>query len=113
MSWRPGQKAAFQSEITAAAIAQNLGDAQAEFAHLERAHVLGQRSTLAHTVAHWRMFHFGLRHRDLREVFGQVARMLAALTKSVIWVPVGNTGGANVNPFRPMPVPSDLRIYVD
>jgi hypothetical protein len=39
--------------------------------------------------------------------------MLAALTKSKIWVPVGNTGGANVSPFRPMAVPEDLRRYVD
>ncbi|HET9033079.1 MAG TPA: DUF3703 domain-containing protein [Dokdonella sp.] len=113
MSWKPGQKAAFGREINAATIAQAQGDAQAEFAHLERAHVLGQRSTLAHTFAHWRMFRFGLRQRDRREVIGQLPRMLAALTKSKIWVPVGNTGGARVNPFRSMPVAGDLRIYFD
>ena len=113
MSWKSGQEAAFQRELDAAAIAQTRGEAQAEFAHLERAHILGQRSILAHSIAHWRMFRFGLRHRDVREVFGQVVRMIAALTKSKIWVPVGNTGGANVNPFRPMPVPGDLRIYID
>ena len=102
MSWKSGQKEAFGREIDAAFSAQARGDAQTEFAHLERAHILGQRSTLAHTYAHWRMLRFGLRHRDFREVTGQVVRMLAALTKSMIWVPVGNTGGADVSPFRPL-----------
>lgn len=113
MSWNDGQRDAYEREMLAATDAQSSGDARSEFVHLERAHVLGQRNTLAHTLAHWRMFRFGLRNRDLREMTGQVARMLAALTKSRIWVPVGNTGGANVNPFRSMPVPEDLRRYVN
>jgi len=113
MSWKAGQREAFDHELAAASLTQAEGDAQAEFAHLERAHVIGQRSTLAHTLAHWRMFRFGLRHRDFREVIGQVPRMIAALSKSRVWVPVGNTGGANVNPFRSMPVPDDLRQHVD
>lgn len=113
MSWKAGQREAFERELAAASAARECGDAESEFAHLERAHVLGQRMTLAHTLAHWRMFRFGLRQRDLREVLGQALRIIAALTKSRIWVPVGNTGGANVNPFRPMPVPDDLRRHVD
>ncbi|MGB0134137.1 DUF3703 domain-containing protein [Dokdonella sp.] len=113
MSWKSGQKEAYSRELVAATLARSRGDAQSEFAHLERAHILGQRYTIAHTLTHWRMFRFGLRRRNIREVFGQVVRMLAALTKSRIWVPLGNTGGANVNPFRPMPVPEDLRAYVD
>jgi len=113
MSWKAGQEEAFERELAAAAEARSSGDTQSEFAHLERAHVLGQRNTIAHTLAHWRMFRFGLRQRSLREVFGQSARIVAALTKSRIWVPVGNTGGSNVSPFRPMPVPDDLRRYVD
>lgn len=113
MSWKTGQKDAFRREIDAATSAQSAGDAHAEFAHLERAHVLGQRITWAHTLAHWRMFRYGLRHRDVRETIGQALRMIAALTKSRIWVPVGNTGGVNVSPFRSMPVPDDLRHHVN
>jgi hypothetical protein len=113
MSWKAGQKEAFEREIAAATLARSRSDAESEFTHLERAHVLGQRSTRAHTYAHWRMFRYGLEQRDVREVTGQIARMLAALTKSKIWVPVGNTGGANVSPFRPMPVPDDLLRFVD
>ena len=35
--------------------------------------------------------------------------LLAALVMSRLWVPVGNTGGANVNPLQPMPIPDALR----
>jgi hypothetical protein len=28
---------------------------------------------------------------------------------SRLWVPLGNTGGANVNPLQPMPIADDLR----
>lgn len=81
----------------------------ASFAHLERAHILSQRYTLAHTYVHWRMFCFGWARRDWREVLGQLIRLPAALTKSRFWVPIGNTGGANVSAVQPMPIPDDLR----
>jgi len=55
------------------------------------------------------MFRVGLRSRDFRELRGQILRMVAALMFSRIWVPEGNTGGANVNPLKPMPIPADLR----
>ena len=112
-NWRAGQREAWQAELDAASGAAEQGAADAAFAHLERAHVIGQRRVGAHTYVHWRMFVHGLRQRDLREVFGQVPRMLAALTKTLIWVPKGNTGGARVSALRPMPVPEDLRRFVD
>ena len=40
---------------------------------------------------------------------GQGLRLLAALLMSRLWVPTGNTGGANVNPLQPMPIPDALR----
>lgn len=88
-------------------------DRDGTFRHLERAHVLSQRLTFWHARVHLRMLAHGLRHRDYREVFGQVARTLAALLFSRLWVPVGNTGGANVSAFRPMPLPDDLRALLD
>ena len=84
------------------------GELDASFRSLERAHILGQRQVWPHTLAHWWMFKVGWRRRDPGEVFGQVSRILASLIFSRIWVPVGNTGGADVSPLRPMPVPSDL-----
>lgn len=59
------------------------------------------------------MFRVGLRRGDFREARGQVVRMLASMLFSRIWVPEGNTGGADVSPVRPMPIPEDLRPLLD
>ena len=79
------------------------------FFHLERAHILGQSFTFPHAKAHWWMLKVGLKRRDLTEVTGQVVRILGALSFSRIWVPVGNTGGAHVPPFRSMPIPEEFQ----
>jgi len=79
------------------------------FVHLERAHILSQRSTIRHTYAHWLMFRAGLQQRDLKEIVGQVPRMLASILFSRIWVPRGNTGRARVSAMKPMPIPGDMR----
>ena len=113
MSMTPRQRDAYDRELALADAVLAQGDTAAAFHHLERAHILAQRHTFAHTYTHWRMLRLGWRRNDRREVLGQVPRMLAALTKSIFWVPTGNTGGANVNPLKPMPVPDDLRPYLD
>ena len=113
MSMNPSLRAAYERELDLADAAQAGHDLDAAFAHLERAHILSQRHPLAHTSTHLRMLAVGWQRRDAREIFGQVMRSVAALTKSKIWVPLGNTGGANVNPFKPMPVPADLRPYLE
>lgn len=79
------------------------------FAHLERAHVLGQASTREHVRVHFRMLIWSIRHRRLGELAGQVVRVIgaAALTPMGV-VPIGNTGGANVSPWRRMAIPPDL-----
>lgn len=83
------------------------------FRHLERAHVLAQAATREHVRVHWRMLCWGWRRRDAREVFGQAFRLVGAATKTFIGlVPEGNTGGANVNAFRPMPVDPELAAII-
>ena len=85
------------------------GQRDQAFRHLERAHVLGQSSTLQHVRTHWHMFLWGIRSKSSREALGQVVRMVGAATKTVIGlVPSGNTGGSNVSPFKPLPVSQDL-----
>ena len=84
------------------------GELDRAFAHLERAHIIGQRSTAAHVAAHVGMLRIGWRRRDAREVFGQMTRIVAATLFTRFWVPVGNTGGANVSAVRPMALPDDL-----
>ena len=99
---------AFWREWTFAADARQRGDLTAAFAHLERAHILAQRRTWLHVRSHWAMLVIGWHKRDRREVLGQLARIVAAALFSRLWVPVGNTGGANISPMRQMPLPDDL-----
>ncbi len=95
-----------QSELDAAAEATS---AEAEFSRLERAHVLSQASTREHVRVHWHMLNWGRRQHDRREIAGQLLRIVGAATKTAFGlVPIGNTGGANVSPVKPMPVPRDL-----
>jgi uncharacterized protein DUF3703 len=100
---------AYAAEIALALEARERGDHEECFVHLERAHVLGQRSTLRHVYAHWLMLAAGMAQRDFREVAGQIPRMFAAALSSRVWVPLGNTGRARVNAFTPMALPPDLR----
>lgn len=96
-----------QEELDAAAM---LGqDPTASFGKLERAHVLSQSTTQEHVRVHWRMLLWAIQHRDTKEIAGQILRIVGAATKTAVGlVPTGNTGGANVSPFRRMPVPEDL-----
>jgi hypothetical protein len=100
---------AYQAEIGAARTATARGDVEVAFHHLARAHILSQRHTLAHVRVHWLMLHLGFSAGAWREVFGQPMRILAAALFSRLWVPIGNTGRANVSALKPMPVPHDLR----
>lgn len=98
-----------ESEIAEAEKLAANGDADGAFRHLERAHVLGQSSTYHHTRVHWLMLKHGFRERDVKEVAGQVLRIGGAATKTPLGIyPKGNTGGANVNPLKPMPIEPDL-----
>lgn len=94
-----------QVELNAALLARKQGLTDAEFKHLENAHVLGQESTYWHTKVHVLMLLWGFRSLSFKEVLGQLFRIIGASTKTAIGlVPQGNTGGANVSPFRPMPL---------
>lgn len=98
-----------QAELKDARRARVSGDIRREFAHLERAHVLGQQSTYWHVKVHVLMLVWGIRNRSMREVFGQIFRIVGAATKTVFGlVPQGNTGGANVSPFKKMPIDPEL-----
>jgi hypothetical protein len=107
-------RAYVQVELNAAQAAEQAHDPLTAFRHLERAHVLGQGSTVQHVRVHLRMLTWGLRHRDLREVAGQVMRLIGAATKTWVGlIPQGNTGGANVSAFKAIPIPDDLADIID
>ena len=97
------------AELAAANAARKSGNKTTEFRHLERAHVLGQASTVQHIRAHWHMLGWAIRQGDGKELFGQLFRIVGAATKTFVGlVPEGNTGGANVSPVQPLPIPPDL-----
>jgi hypothetical protein len=100
---------ALDAEIQSALATFRAGDHERAFYHLERAHILSQRFTLRHMQVHWAMLKHGATLKMPREVVGQAVRIVAAALFSRIWVPIGNTGRANVSALRPMPIPEDLR----
>lgn len=82
--------------------------------HLERSHILGQSYPLQHSYSHWLMLKFGFRQKDVKEVLGQILRLLVGGWKSFIdHVPLGNTGGSNVPPLRKMELPKDLQLILE
>jgi len=102
-----------QAELDAATACEAQGRIGAAFRHLERAHVLGQTATQEHVRAHWAMLHWTLRNGTVKEALGQTWRIVGATFKTWLWVPTGNTGGANVSGFKPMPIPEDLQRLID
>jgi hypothetical protein len=102
------------AEIQQASSFLENNDLESAFHHLERAHILGQSVTTKHTQVHWLMLKIGLKKKDFREVFGQLFRIVGASTKTPFGIyPTGNTGGADVSPFKPMPIPKDLQAIIN
>jgi hypothetical protein len=102
-----------KAELAKAKRAKLAGDVHQEFAHLERAHVLGQESTYWHVKVHVLMLVWATRNRSVRELLGQILRIVGATTKTAFGlVPQGNTGGANVSPFKKMPIEPELATLI-
>ena len=99
---------AYEAELSAAKTATAGGNVDVAFQHLERAHILSQRHTSEHVHVHWLMLRLGASAGSWREVIGQTTRIVAAAVFSRLWVPIGNTGRANVSAIKPMSVPDDL-----
>jgi hypothetical protein len=104
----------YQQELNANKKAYDKGHFQVSWRHLERAHILSQLYPVEHTVVHWKMFQFGVKQKNLKEVLGQIPRLLVGGVKSFVGhIPVGNTGGANVPPLKPMEIPDDLAAIIN
>ena len=103
-------RAAWSDELHAAGRARAAGDPTTEWTHLERAHILSQPRAGAHVRTHLAMLAAAFRRRDVHEVLGQSFRIVVAAPGSLTGkYPTGNTGGADVSAFAPMPVPADLQ----
>ena len=111
---RTRRREAYDREVDAAEQLVNAGRATEAYAHLERAHVLGQEQVLPHVLAHWLMLRIEIQRRDVLAALGQMVRIiLGAVGSAVGIVPRGNTGGSNVSMFKPMPIPPDLAILIE
>lgn len=104
-----GVKVYYRKELELYAVELSKGNLQAAWRHLERAHILGQPWPREHSHVHWQMLKFGFHIKSSKEVLGQIPRLLVGGVKSFVGtIPIGNTGGANVPPLRPMEIPNDL-----
>ncbi|MEO8173277.1 MAG: DUF3703 domain-containing protein [Sediminibacterium sp.] len=104
----------YQSELDGHRIEMDKGQLQEAWNHLERAHILGQAWFVQHSSVHWKMLCFGIRIKSVKEIVGQIPRLLIGGVKSFVGkIPVGNTGGANVPAFRSMEIPADLAVILE
>ena len=87
------------------------GDFKKSYYHFENAHILGQKHIWRHTLSHYWMLIFGLKTKNSKEIIGQIFRVIASLLFTTIWVPVGNTGGTNISPIKPIPIRKELTKY--
>lgn len=68
---------------------------------LEGAHVTYQLRPVIHFKVHWHMFSLALRHKQWREVTGQVPRMILAIPGSIFKLaPKGNIGSTKMGIFQ-------------
>ncbi len=104
-------KTAFYHQLNLGKQALKLQNFEASFYHLENAHVLGQKHLIRHTISHYWMLFFGIKTKNIKESIGQIIRLLASLLFTLIWVPKGNTGGANVSPIKIMTIRKELKKY--
>jgi len=105
---------ACRHELTMARSAFEDNDLDRTTHHLVRAHILGQRHLAPHLRVHAWMLRVALCRRDLHGIAGQALRLLLSLPGGLVgWVPLGNTGLADVPALKPMPLPADLAVYFE
>lgn len=111
---KSARRVALEQEIREAKQRIVLGNLDRAFAHLERAHVLGQPFVGPHARVHWLMCRIELRRGRGAAVVGQFLRILLGTIGSAIGVvPVGNTGGTDIGMFQRLPLSPELQAIID
>lgn len=104
----------FLAELTDYKSEMQKGNLQKAWQHLEKAHVIGQAYPYEHSYVHWKMLIFGFRIKSGKEILGQIPRLIFGGVKSFVGtIPVGNTGGANVPPLRPLPISEEIQLIFE
>lgn len=82
------------------------GDPPRAWAHLEQAHLLGQPWAGPHARTHWAMLRLAWATRNLREILGQLPRLILAAPSSWLGLaPPGNVGSTRMGIFQSAPAP--------
>lgn len=105
------QKQEFYRQLTLAKKTLKSKRFQVSFYHLENAHIIGQKHVYRHTLSHYWMLVYGIKTNSNKEIIGQFFRIITSLLFTLIWVPIGNTGGSNISPIKPIPVRKELQKY--
>ena len=99
----------FERELKAYYSSLKEKDLQQAWQHLEKAHVIGQAYPMQHSLVHLKMLQFGIRIKSIKEISGQIPRLLVGGVKSFVGkIPVGNTGGANIPPLKALPIEKEI-----
>jgi hypothetical protein len=104
-------KTEFHKQLNLGKAALKNSDYKKAFHHFENAHILGQQHVGRHTISHYWMFVLGIKTKNSKEIVGQVFRIIASILFTLIWVPLGNTGGTNISPIKPIPIRKELQRY--
>ncbi|WOD39924.1 DUF3703 domain-containing protein [Nodosilinea sp. E11] len=88
----------FESELARAKSATAEQDFEAAWTALQRAHLLGQRDAIAHTIAHWHMFTLAWQQQDFKEIKGQLMPTLLAFPLTLLLGQVRQLRGGKANP---------------
>lgn len=90
------------------------GNLQTAWHYLERAHIIGQRYPYSHSWVHWKMLQFGFKIKSIKEIMGQIPRLIFGGIKSFVGkVPIGNPGGANVPALKSFPIDEEIQVIFE
>lgn len=100
----------FNKELQNFQQANRLKNHEQCFHYLSRAHILSQKSVKLHLKTHLIMFKYALARNDMKEIGGQIIRLLVTIPGHFFGkVPVGNIGWATVRLTEKMSIPEDLK----
>jgi hypothetical protein len=107
-------RAAYENEIALAKELIARDELDPGYAHLGRAHVIGQAFVVPHARSHWLMLKVELRKKRASAAFGQALRIVLGMLGSAVGlVPVGNTGGTDIGIFKRLPIAPELQNIID
>lgn len=105
----PAVRVHYREERRRAEAARRDGDRPQAWHHLERAHILAQPWSGAHTGSHLAMLRLAVRDGDFGEVIGQAVRALLAGPASLLGrAPSGNNGRKATPLNATAALPNDL-----